>query len=253
MAYINCNDISLGYEDGIVASHIDFKVEKGDYLCIVGENGAGKSTLMKTLLKLIKPVSGELTYGDGLKPGQIGYLPQQNPVQRDFPANVFEIALSGNLSRKGFKPFYNKEDKKRTADALEKLGISDLSKKSYRRLSGGQQQRVLLARALCAADKLILLDEPVSGLDPQATAEFYALIRKLHGEGMSVIMVSHDLHAALGDSDHILQIGDHSQLYFGKTENYVKSRAYYRLGLNNHKRETKRIYNAGYKGGEQDG
>ena len=248
MALINCRDLVLGYEDGIVAENINFEVNAGDYLCIIGENGAGKSTLMKTLLHLIKPAGGTLEFGDGLKEYEIGYLPQQTPVQRDFPASVYEIVLSGNLSRIGKRFFFGKKEKERTAAAMEKLGITDLKKKCYRNLSGGQQQRVLLARALCAADKLILLDEPVSGLDPKATDALYSLIRQLHRDGMTVIMVSHDMHAALGDSNHILQIGEHSQLYFGRTEEYVKSKAYFKLGLNQRPRDTRQVYNPDYKG-----
>ncbi len=248
MALIKCRDLILGYEDGIVAENINFEVNAGDYLCIVGENGAGKSTLMKTLLHLIKPAGGTLEFGDGLKEYEIGYLPQQTPVQRDFPASVYEIVLSGNLSRIGKRFFFGKKEKERTAAAMEKLGITDLKKKCYRNLSGGQQQRVLLARALCAADKLILLDEPVSGLDPKATDALYSLIRQLHRDGMTVIMVSHDMHAALGDSDHILQIGEHSQLYFGRTEEYVKSKAYFKLGLNQRPRDARQVYNPDYKG-----
>lgn len=248
MALIKCRDLVLGYEDGIVAENINFEVNAGDYLCIIGENGAGKSTLMKTLLHLIKPAGGTLEFGDGLKEYEIGYLPQQTPVQRDFPASVYEIVLSGNLSRIGKRFFFGKKEKERTAAAMEKLGITDLKKKCYRNLSGGQQQRVLLARALCAADKLILLDEPVSGLDPKATDALYSLIRQLHRDGMTVIMVSHDMHAALGDSDHILQIGEHSQLYFGRTEEYVKSKAYFKLGLNQRPRDARQVYNPDYKG-----
>ena len=240
MNLIECRDLTLGYDDGIVAEHIDFTVEKGDYLCIVGENGAGKSTLMKTMLSLIKPASDEL------KRNEVGYLPQQTIVQRDFPANVREIVMSGNLSRMGFKPFYGKKEKKRADEAMEKLDITGLAKKSYRNLSGGQQQRVLLARAFCAADKLLILDEPVSGLDPKAAKEFYESVRKLHDEGVTIIMVSHDMHAALSDSDHILQIGGHKQLYFGKTEDYVKSKAYYKLGLNSHPRDSRKHYMAEY-------
>ena len=246
MTHIECKDLTLGYDDGIVAEHINFTVERGDYLCIVGENGAGKSTLMKTMLSLIKPAGGELKFSDELKRNEVGYLPQQTIVQRDFPANVREIVMSGNLSRMGLKPFYGKQEKKRADDAMEKLDITSLAKKSYRNLSGGQQQRVLLARAFCAADKLLILDEPVSGLDPKAAKEFYESVRKLHDEGVTIIMVSHDMHAALSDSDHILQIGEHKQLYFGKTEDYVRSKAYYKLGLNTHPRDSRKHYMAEY-------
>ena len=180
MAFITCKNLELGYKDQLVATGINFTVEKGDYLYVIGENGAGKSTLMKTLLRLMKPVSGEITYGDGLLPYEIGYLPQQSLAQKDFPASVWEIVLSGNLSRIGSRVFYRKEDKLRAEENLDRLHIMNLKKKCYRNLSGGQQQRVLLARALCATDKLLLLDEPVSGLDPKVTAEFYGLISDLN-------------------------------------------------------------------------
>ena len=180
MAFITCKNLELGYKDQLVATGINFTVEKGDYLYVIGENGAGKSTLMKTLLRLMKPVSGEITYGDGLLPYEIGYLPQQSLAQKDFPASVWEIVLSGNLSRIGSRVFYRKEDKLRAEENLDRLHIMNLKKKCYRNLSGGQQQRVLLARALCATDKLLLLDEPVSGLDPKVTEEFYGLISDLN-------------------------------------------------------------------------
>lgn len=226
MAYITCEDLTLGYEDGIVVTeHIQFEVNKGDYLCIVGENGAGKSTLMKTLLNLISPMSGKIVTGDGLKKHEIGYLPQQTIVQKDFPASVWEIVLSGNLAKCGLRPFYNKEEKQMAKEAMEKLAIWDLRKKCYRNLSGGQQQRVLLARALCATTKLLLLDEPVSGLDPKVTAEFYQLVSELNKGGITIIMVSHDMQAAAKYASKILHV-DRKQLFFGSKDDYLKSDAW---------------------------
>ncbi len=225
MAYIICKDLELGYREQLVATGINFQVEKGDYLCVIGENGAGKSTLVKTLLGLTKAVSGEIEYGDGLKPYEIGYLPQQSLAQKDFPATVREIVLSGNLARLGRGIFYRKEDKNRTEENLEKLGISDLRNRCYRNLSGGQQQRVLLARALCAADKLLLLDEPVSGLDPRVTAEFYSLISKINKSGTAIIMVSHDLNAVENEAGKVLHIGSRGQLFFGSKKDYLESPA----------------------------
>lgn len=225
MAYITCKNLELGYKDQIVASGIDFKVEKGDYLYIIGENGAGKTTLVKTLLRLMRPVSGVITYGDGLKPYEIGYLPQQSLAQKDFPASVWEVVLSGNLSKIGSGMFYGKADKERTGENLKKLGIYDLRKKCYRNLSGGQQQRVLLARALCATDKLLLLDEPVSGLDPKVTAEFYALVAELNKSGVTIIMVSHDIYAVENEAGNVLHIGQKGQLFFGTKKEYLNSEA----------------------------
>lgn len=229
MAYITCKDLKLGYKDQVVADGINFSVEKGDYLYVIGENGAGKSTLMKTLLRLMKPLSGEIIFGDGIKPYEIGYLPQQSLAQRDFPASVYEIVLSGNLSRIGQRFFYRKNEKKRAEENLERLGILDLKKKCYRELSGGQQQRVLLARALCATDKLLLLDEPVSGLDPRVTEEFYDLISELNQNGVTIIMVSHDIYAVENKAGKVLHIGERGQLFFGGKKEYLLSEARERL------------------------
>lgn len=221
MAYITCRELVPGYEGRAVAPPLTFAVEDGDYLSIVGENGAGKSTLMKTLLGLQEPLSGEIDYGDGIRRNEVGYLPQQTVVQKDFPASVWEIVLSGTLSSERFHPFYTKGQKERARKQMERMEIWDLKKDCYRDLSGGQQQRVLLARALCAAEKLLLLDEPVSGLDPRVTHDFYQLIAGLNKEGMTIIMVSHDMDAALGYSSHILHVG--KQSFFGTKEDYVSS------------------------------
>ena len=207
MAQLICKNVSLGYDSRIILSNLNFQINKGDYLCIVGENGSGKSTLMKTLLKLHKPLSGEINIGDGLLDDEIGYLPQQTEVQKDFPASVKEIVLSGCQSRMGRRPFYNKEEKNLAKENMKKMGISEFSKRCYRELSGGQQQRVLLARALCATQKMLLLDEPVSGLDPIVTEEMYNLIQSLNKDGITIIMISHDVLAAIKYATHILHIG----------------------------------------------
>lgn len=222
MALIECLDVTLGYENKSIVENLTFCVESGNYLCIVGENGAGKSTLMRTILNLQHPMSGNLTYNDGLKKNEIGYLPQQTASQKDFPASVFEVVLSGCLNRSGIVPFYTASQKRRAKENIERLGITHLSKKCYRELSGGQQQRVLLARALCASSKLILLDEPVAGLDPKVTADMYAIIKKLNDSGVTVIMVSHDINAAITYSTHILHVAK-APKFFGRTEDYVKS------------------------------
>lgn len=193
MALITAQNLSVGYEKQAVLSGINFEINAGDYFCIIGENGSGKSTLMKTMLGLQSPISGNIEFGDGLEKNQIGYLPQQSIVQRDFPASVFEIVLSGcqNNLKKGF--FYKKEDKALALANIKKMGIANLKNRCYRELSGGQQQRVLLARALCATKRVLLLDEPVAGLDPNVTAEMYELIKQLNDEGLTIIMISHDL------------------------------------------------------------
>ncbi len=221
MAILSCDDLSFGYEGKALIRSLSFAVQKGDYLCIVGENGSGKSTLMRTILGLQPPISGKVMFGEGLKPNEIGYLPQQSFVQRDFPASVREIVLSGCQGRLGLRPFFGPEEKRRAEEAMEKLGIAELSRRCYRELSGGQQQRVLLARALCATEKLLLLDEPVAGLDPLATEEMYRLIEGLNKEGTTLIMISHDMHYALGHASHILQIG--RDWFFGSKADYLRS------------------------------
>lgn len=221
MAQLTCNNITLGYDGIKVLEHLSFAVNSGDYLCIVGENGSGKSTLMKAILRLHAPLSGSITTGDGVKSNEIGYLPQQTVIQKDFPASVGEIVQSGCLNRCGLRPYYSKAEKKLAQDSMERMGISNLAKQCYRELSGGQQQRVLLARALCATRKMLLLDEPVSGLDPKVTKEMYDLITELNRSGITVIMISHDINAAVQYSTHILHIGD--PLFYGTKKEYKDS------------------------------
>ena len=220
MAQLTCQKLCVGYDGRPVLQDLDFEVFAGDYLCIVGENGSGKSTLMKTILGLQTPISGSILTGDGLRKNEIGYLPQQTQVQKDFPASVREIVLSGCQGRCGSRPFYKREEKQLAVDAMEKMQVASFAKRCYRTLSGGQQQRVLLARALCATQKMLLLDEPVSGLDPKVTAEMYILIEKLNREdGITVVMISHDLNAALQYASHILHIGD--SVFFGTKAAYL--------------------------------
>ena len=222
MALITCENLSLGYDGKEILQPLNFSVHSGDYLCIVGENGSGKSTLMRTMLGLQAPLEGGMTTGDGLSRTEIGYLPQQTLVQRDFPASVWEIVLSGCQGRRGWRPFYSREDKARARENIEKMGLVPLIRRCYRELSGGQQQRVLLARALCATQKVLLLDEPVSGLDPKVTAEMYALIRDLNrNDGITIIMISHDIAAAVTYATHILHIGD--TVFYGTKQEYLQS------------------------------
>lgn len=217
---IKCENLVLGYNGNPVAAPVSFEVASGDYLCIVGENGSGKSTLVKTILGLEKPLSGSFVFGEGLSSRDIGYLPQTSAVQKDFPASVWEIVLSGTLNKIHLRPFYSKKEKELAAASIEKMEIGHLRNKCFRTLSGGQQQRVLLARALCAASRLILLDEPVTGLDPNAMVEMYKLIEKLNKDGMTVIMISHDVDEAVKYASHILTLGkDHS--HFMAVEEYL--------------------------------
>lgn len=223
MTLITCKNVTFSYEGRDVAKDISFQVEEGDYICIVGENGSGKSTLMKGLLGLKAQKSGCIHFEDGLTRREIGYLPQQTPVQKDFPAGVLEVVLSGCLNQRGFHPFYHKEQKEKAMASLEALHITDLKNRCYRELSGGQQQRVLLARALCAAGCVLILDEPVTGLDPVVTEEFYDLIRHINKElGMTIIMVSHDLHFALRNANRILHLSQDA-VFFGDTDAYLHS------------------------------
>lgn len=208
MAQIICKDLCVGYNGVPAAKDINFSIEKGGYLCITGENGSGKSTLIKTLLNLIKPISGHLEFGDGLMQNSIGYLPQNSELQKDFPASVREIVLSGFLGKKKVNAFYSKEEKNEVSRILELLGISFLEKESFSHLSGGQMQRVLLARALCACGGLLVLDEPVSALDPDAAEEMYSTVETLNREhNISVIMISHDMNAVKKYARQILKIG----------------------------------------------
>ena len=219
-----CKDVTLGYENKVVAKNLNFKIDQGDYLCVVGENGTGKSTLIKTLLGLIKPLNGEVIANvQGKNHKGVGYLPQQTQAQKDFPASAWEVVLSGVLNNDHRCPFYNKKDKAEAEKNMEKLNILDLKKRCYRELSGGQQQRVLLARALCATDSVLILDEPVTGLDPAASMEFYETIKDLNKkENVTIIMVSHDIKNALNYATHILHLEQEND-FFGTVEEYKKS------------------------------
>ena len=221
MTQLTCQNLAVGYEGRAVLENLNFSVCPGDYLCIVGENGSGKSTLMKTILGLQPPVRGKVLTGDGLSKNKIGYLPQQTPVQRDFPASVREIVLSGCQGRCGGRPFYSKGEKQLAQTAMERMQVAALAKRCYRTLSGGQQQRVLLARALCAAQNMLLLDEPVSGLDPKVTGEMYGLIQRLNREdGVTILMISHDITATLTYASHILHLG--RRVFFGTKADYLR-------------------------------
>ena len=223
MALLSFENITIGYDNHPIVENLNFAVEQGDYLTILGENGAGKSTLLKTMLGLIKPLDGKIVFDTKVKKTDIGYLPQQTVVQRDFPASVWEIVLSGCLGKNGLRPFYTKEDKALAESNIKKLGLEDLKKRCYRELSGGQQQRVLLARALCSSDKILVLDEPVTGLDPKVTIQLYEIIDSLNKEGITIIMISHDLQA-LKHANKVLHLGH--EVFFGDKEEYLKSQNY---------------------------
>ena len=223
MPQISCRDLTLGYERRPVAEHLNFTVDAGDYLCVVGENGTGKSTLLRTLLRLQPPMSGAIEFGDGMCSCQVGYLPQQTAVQKDFPASVREVVLSGCLNHCTHRPFFSRGDRKIAEKNMQRLGIESLSRRCFRELSGGQQQRVLLARALCSAHKMLVLDEPVAGLDPIAAREMYEVIGDLNArDGLTILMVSHDTAAAVRYATHILHL-NHDAYFFGTTQAYLDS------------------------------
>ena len=220
---LSCRDVTVAYDSKIAVDHVSFEVNEGEYVCIVGENGSGKSTLLKSILGLVPLKCGSVSFGPEVHRKRLGYLPQQTNIQKDFPASVYEVVLSGCLNRRGLKPFYRKADKEQAVQHMERLGIGDFKKRSFSALSGGQQQRVLLARALCATDKLLLLDEPVTGLDPLVTEELYQLIEQLNRDlGVTIIMVSHDISSATQYADKILHISQ-SLLFYGDTESYINT------------------------------
>lgn len=220
---IECKNLTLEYEQKIVAENVNFNVNKGDYLCIIGENGSGKSTLMKTILGLRSYKHGQIVYDNTIKEG-IGYLPQQAAIQKDFPASVKEIVLSGFLGKMGLRPYYTAIEKQIAKENLQKLQIENLENRCFRELSGGQQQRVLLARALCATKEILLLDEPVSGLDFQSTEKMYEIINDLNKEGITIIMISHDLVSAIKYATHILHMG--KNIFYGTKEEFLKTDIY---------------------------
>ena len=224
MAQIICRNLAIGYDGKAIVQNMNFSVNTGEYLCVIGENGVGKSTFMKTLLGLQPPIQGEILFGDNLKQNEIGYLPQQTEVQKDFPASVREIVLSGCQNQLGLRPFYNRKEKSYAEAILNKLQITDLAEQCYRELSGGQKQRVLLARALCATKKMLLLDEPVAGLDPKAAKEMYYLIQKINREeNITVIMISHDIQIAVNYASHVMKIGPN--IFYGTSEEYRRGGA----------------------------
>ena len=223
MPLLSFENLSIGYENTPVLENLSFAIEKGDYVAIIGENGAGKSTLLKTMLGLIIPIKGQIVFDKEVKKTEIGYLPQQTLAQRDFPASVWEVVISGCLAKNGLRPFYTKQDKTLAEANIEKMGLTDLKNRCYRELSGGQQQRVLLARALCSSNKLLVLDEPVTGLDPKVTNQLYEIVSSLNKEGITIIMISHDL-SVLKYANKVLHIGH--QTFFGDKESYYKSQNY---------------------------
>ncbi len=223
MNIILCENLSISFDKTPVLKDLSFVVDEGDYLCIVGENGSGKSTLIKCLLGLETPDLGHIITEKSLF-NHIGYLPQQTTIQRDFPATVFEVVLSGFLNSLGNRLFYSKKHTKKAEEMMKLFGISEIKNRSYRTLSGGQQQRVLLARAMCSTTRLLLLDEPVTGLDPLVTLEFYRIMREINQKHkITVIMVSHSLDTAINEANKILHLSEDCSYFYGTTEEYQNS------------------------------
>ena len=220
MALIRVENLTISYEGVYAVQDVSFCVEQGDYLVILGENGSGKSSVMKAMLGLTRYKSGAITYGEGLARDRIGYLPQQTRIQRDFPASVEEVVRSGLVGRMRRPFFLSRAQLLIARKQMELMEIYDIRKKPYRTLSGGQQQRVLLARALCAADRIMLLDEPVTGLDPQLTDEMYSIIRNLNQNGMAIVTVSHDVRGALRDARHVMVMNDARLEFYGTRDEY---------------------------------
>lgn len=220
MRILECKKLNIGYDERSICKDISFSVESGQYICIVGENGSGKSTLLKTILGLNKPISGKVVFDKSFNKSYVGYLPQQTDAQRDFPAIVREVVLSGFINKMGWRPFYNKAEKEKAREILQMLGIEDLANKSYRELSGGQQQRVLLARALCATNDLLVLDEPTNALDVRSRNKLYRLISDLNKKGLTIIMVSHNLESVIDDATHIVYLKDTPQ-FIGTKEEFL--------------------------------
>lgn len=223
MSQIICRDVTIGYDGRAVSKNINFSAEEGDYLCIVGENGSGKTTLMRALLGLKPCLDGEISFGEGISRSDIGYLPQQTEAQRDFPASVEEVVLSGFSGKRGLHLFYSRGEKRVAEGNMKQMGIYELSVRPYSELSGGQKQRALLARALCATDKLLILDEPAASLDPRAAEELYEMIYHLNRDHkITVLMVTHDIDAVLRYATKILHMGAEPYL-FESAEEYKLS------------------------------
>lgn len=223
MKLIECKKLNIGYGNKVICKDINVTIEKGQYICVIGENGSGKSTLLKTILGLNKPLAGKVIFDKEFKSNTIGYLPQQTDIQKDFPATVWEVVMSGFLGKMGLRPFYRKCEKDRAYKILEELDIALLAKKSYKELSGGQQQRVLLARALCATDDMLIMDEPVNGLDAKTIKKFYAIIRKLNVEnGLTIVMVSHNVDKVINYATHVIYLKNKME-FFGTKEEFLQS------------------------------
>jgi len=227
MSLISCKNVKLGYKDKLVVDNLTIDIEKGDFLCILGPNGSGKTTFVRSIVGLTPTLDGYIEFSPSFDKRQIGYLPQQAAAQKDFPASAYEVVLSGCLNKCGLFPFYSARQKTRAFEIMKRFGIDRFASDCFRELSGGQQQRVLLARAICASSELLILDEPITGLDPQTISEMYSEIARLNQEGMTVIMISHDADEAIKYASKILYLSRRYPFY-GKTEDYLMSEAYAR-------------------------
>lgn len=196
---IELHNIFVGYKDLIVLEDISINIPRGSFLAVVGPNGGGKTTLIKTILGLIKPGSGTVNvfgkpaYCQGGNRKKIGYVPQVLSIDANFPIHAKDVVLMGRYGRIGLLKNPALKDKKIAKETMDKIGILELADKPIGRLSGGQRQRVFLARALANEPEILFLDEPTTGIDVPSTEGLYELLHKLHNEGITIIIVSHDI------------------------------------------------------------
>ncbi len=212
MNIIECKKLSLGYSGSVYVKDVSFALEKGRYLCIIGENGSGKSTLLKGILGLLPPLKGSVELS--IKRSELGYLPQLTQTRRDFPATAAEVVLSGLAATSGMTPFYKRSERALALACMEKTGTENLFRRRFGELSEGQKRRVLLSRALISGRKLLVLDEPVAGLDPEHALELYKIIENLKSEKMTMLIVTHDLDAAR-NADMLLCLNAGETVYYG--------------------------------------
>lgn len=222
MPLIEFKDLCIGYEHKVIIKNINLEINDGEYVCVFGDNGVGKTTFLKTILGLIPPLSGSIIIEDTFNKKEVGYLPQRMQLKPEFPASCFEIVLSGCVNRLKIWPFYRKSHRDLAIEKMKLLGVANLKDKPFRVLSGGQQQRILLARALCATDRLLILDEPFTGLDYHAAKSLYDLLEKINKQlNVTIIVVSHFMEDILAYSTKVVHLSK-EEVFCGTPEQYVQ-------------------------------
>lgn len=221
---LSVKDLNFNYGKIKILKDINFELDKGDYLGIIGANGSGKTTLIKVLLGLLQPSSGTVVYHQNiLEDNALGYVPQKTfGDHQNFPATVKEIVRTGLLANKGFLKQYNDEDNKKVVEILNRLNLCDLKNRKINKLSGGQQQRVLLARSLVSNPRVLILDEPTSALDPEVREDFYQLLETVNKSGVTIILISHDLQSIEPYLNKVLLL-DRKILFFGNPKDFNKT------------------------------